>query len=271
MTEPAAILLDDSVLEHLAGLICGDDDRLLYRRAFEIVKFFRSSGWSVPDDLDGAWRRPWTVARLLAGREDGQAMARLVLRLVDRREYLGEEDAHRTVVDRVNSLLAVDGFAVTDTHRRPRLVELVDDNPRPALSEPLELTVRIEDIVSSPEFARQLRGRIDEARRCREAGAPTAAVIMLGSVLEGVLYDVALSRHKVGRAPTDHFESLINLAHESRWVTKDVVDYAHVLRDHRNLVHPKKQWTQAYSPTDKTALIAWNVVVAALSDLAGAT
>jgi hypothetical protein len=93
---------------------------------------------------------------------------------------------------------------------------------------------------------------------------------MLGSVLEGVLYDVPLTRHVAGsKAPTDHLESLINLAHTNRWITTDIVDYAHVLRDHRNLVHPKKQWTQAYSPTDRAALIAWNVVVAALTDLAG--
>ena len=46
---------------------------------------------------------------------------------------------------------------------------------------------------------------------------------------------------------------------------KDVVDYAHVLRDHRNLVHPKKQWTQAYAPESDTVLIAWNVVVAAFA------
>jgi hypothetical protein len=41
-----------------------------------------------------------------------------------------------------------------------------------------------------------------------------------------------------------------------------------VLRNHRNLVHPKKQWTQAYRPTDDAARIAWNVVVGAFNNLA---
>lgn len=91
---------------------------------------------------------------------------------------------------------------------------------------------------------------------------------MLGSLLEGVLYDVALSQHTDGRPPNDHLESLINLAKEKDWLPQDVVDYAHVLRSHRNLVHPKKQLTQGYSPKDGTVRIAWNVVVATLNDLA---
>jgi hypothetical protein len=52
------------------------------------------------------------------------------------------------------------------------------------------------------------------------------------------------------------------------WLPKDVVDYAHVLRNHRNLVHPKKQFTQGYSPKGSTVRIAWNVVVATINDLA---
>jgi hypothetical protein len=269
MTGPALIQLDDAVLERLAAIICGDDDRPFYRRAFEIVKFFHAAGWSVPDEMDGASRRSWTVVQLLERRDDGTALARLVLRLADPREYLDEERAHEQVVDELNELLAIEGFAVVDTRSRPRLVERSTVVPRPAEEEPAELTVNIEEIVSDPEFGAQLRRRLDEAHRCRTSGAPTAAVIMLGSVLEGVLYDVALRRHLAGAIPTDHLESLINLAHTNRWITKDIVDYAHVLRDHRNLVHPKKQWKQAYSPTDRTALIAWNIVVAALTDLAG--
>jgi hypothetical protein len=91
---------------------------------------------------------------------------------------------------------------------------------------------------------------------------------MLGSVLEGVLYDVALSRHTDGPKPTDVLARLIDLAERERWIAKDVTDYAHVLRDHRNLVHPKKQWVGEYEPEDDTVRIAWNVVVAALNDLA---
>ncbi|MEV6823336.1 hypothetical protein [Amycolatopsis sp. NPDC051102] len=33
-------------------------------------------------------------------------------------------------------------------------------------------------------------------------------------------------------------------------------------------MHPKKQFTQGYSPKDSTVRISWNVVVATINDLA---
>lgn len=71
-----------------------------------------------------------------------------------------------------------------------------------------------------------------------------------------------------GPQPKDHLQRLIELAETKGWIAKDVTDYAHVLRDHRNLVHPKKQLVDDYQPEDDTVRIAWNVVVAALNDLA---
>jgi hypothetical protein len=132
---------------------------------------------------------------------------------------------------------------------------------------PLQLTASLTNILSDPDFGLQLRTRLDEAHICWQSGARTAAIIMLGSLLEGVLYDVALAQHAGGPRPTDHLQSLIELAAEKQWIAQDVINYAHVLRNHRNLVHPKKQLTQRYAPDDDTVRIAWNVVVAALNDL----
>lgn len=67
---------------------------------------------------------------------------------------------------------------------------------------------------------------------------------MLGSLLEGVLYDVALNQHKDGQKPDDRLENLINLAKEKGWFAQDVVDYAHVLRNHRNLKRYSKPFSE---------------------------
>lgn len=230
------------------------------------MKFFRAAGWPVPDEMDGPSRRAWTVARLQEGKDDGTALARLVLRLADRREYLDEEVAYGRVLQELNKLLETEGYAVVNERGRPHLVESGQDSPR--MKAPVELTASLTQIVSDREFGDQLRSRLEEAHRCWQSDAPTAAIIMLGSVLEGVRYDVAVNQHVSGKAPTDHLESLINLARDNRWIAKNVVDYAHVLRDHRNLVHPRKQWKQAYAPEDDTVAIAWRVVVAALNELA---
>ncbi|TCP39375.1 hypothetical protein EV191_13023 [Tamaricihabitans halophyticus] len=66
----------------------------------------------------------------------------------------------------------------------------------------------------------------------------------------------------------DHLEKLIAMARDKRWIALEVAQYAEVLRGHHNLVHPRRQWVESYAPEDDIVRIAWNVVVAALNDLA---
>ncbi|MDQ1295823.1 MAG: hypothetical protein QG608_3710 [Actinomycetota bacterium] len=258
--------LDENILDRLADLICGDDEGLKYRTVREIVAFFEAAGWRRVGEVDGG-RRQWVSDLLRQRRRDSDALRRMLIRLADPREYLDDDDVRQKVVKELNQLLAVEGYQIVYTGSRPDLVARTPTMNRPAMQDPARLTARLDVIVSDPDFGRQLKARLDEADICWKSGACIAAIIMLGSALEGVLYDVALARHTGGKPPTDHLETLINLAGRSGWIAQDVIDYAHVLRNHRNLVHPKKQFTQGYSPEEDTVRIAWNVVVAALNDL----
>jgi hypothetical protein len=258
--------LDDNVLDRLGDLICGDESTPHYRTAREISAFFEAAGWRRVGEVEGT-RRTWVVDLLRQRSRDSEALHRLLLRLADPREYLDDDDVRVHVVQDLNQLLAVEGYQILYAGGRPELITQTPTMKRPAMQAPVQLTASLTGIVSDVEFGRQLKSRLDEAYVCWQSGACTAAIIMLGSILEGVLYDVALTRHTEGRRPTDHLETLIDLAKDNRWIAQDVIDYAHVLRIHRNLVHPKKQQTQGYSPEEDTVRIAWNVVVAALNDL----
>ncbi|MGW1341352.1 DUF4145 domain-containing protein [Kribbella sp. NPDC002412] len=258
--------LDDNVLEGIAQLIYGDDLSPRYRRSFEIEKFFKAAGLPV-GEFEG-YRREWTLEQLRAWRHDAAAMRRVVCRLADPREYIGEEDALSAVVTELNKLLALEGFQVTYEVGRPVIASGTRIADRISAPSVAELSVSIAEIVNDEAFGRQLRHRLDEAYACWRSGAPTAALIMLGSLLEGVLYDVALAARADGPAPSDNLQALIEKARNERWIAKDVAEYADVLRNHRNLVHPRKQWKQEYEPKDDSVRIAWNVVVAALNDLA---
>ncbi|NJC73012.1 hypothetical protein HC031_25325 [Planosporangium thailandense] len=265
-TNDVRVELDDNILNRLADLICGDDSTPVYRTGREIGAFFEAAGWRRVGDVDGP-RRQWVLDLLKQRRRDSDALRRLVLRLADPREYLDNDDARLHVVQELNQLLALEGYQVVYVGSRPDLISQTPTMKRPAMQAPAQLTASLTDIVSDPEFGKQLKSRLDEAHTCWKSGACTAAIIMLGSTLEGVLYDVALARHAGGRPPTDNLQELINLAKRNGWIAQDVIDYVDVLRNHRNLVHPKKQYTQRYSPEEDTVRIAWNVVVAALNDL----
>jgi len=265
-----SVTLDDNVLERLASLICGDDDDFLYRQGYELVKFFKAAGLSDVGQFDG-YRRSWTFDQLKRRRKDPDALRAVILRLADPREYLDEDFARVAVVDELNRLLAFEGYQVIYERGRPVLIQHDGASNRFSAQTPAELTASLADIVSDPTFGRQLQQRLDEAHACWKAGAPTAAIIMLGSLLEGVLYDVATNRADFGWKPTDHLQTLIGLARDKKWIAREVAEYADVLRNHRNLVHPKKQLIQSYEPEDDVVRIAWNVVVAALNDLAPPT
>lgn len=128
--------------------------------------------------------------------------------------------------------------------------------------------MNLAEIVEDAPFGAQLTHRLEEARICWENGAHLAAVIMLGSLLQGVLYDFARTHATSAENPDDNLQRLIILAGRRGWVAADVIDYANVLRDHRNLIHPRKQHREGHSPDTDSVRIAWNVVVASLNDLA---
>ncbi|MFC0530819.1 hypothetical protein [Phytohabitans kaempferiae] len=258
--------LDDNVLGRLADLICGDDTTPYYRTGRQITALFEAAGWRRVGEVDGT-RRAWVHDLLRQRRRDSDALHRLLLRLADPREYLDDDEVRTHVVQDLNELLAVEGYQVLYAGGRPKLITQTPTMKRPAMQAPIQLIASLANIVSDADFGRQLKARLDEAFVCWQSGACTAAVIMLGSVMEGVLYDVALARHTEGSQPSDHLQSLIELAAKKRWIAQDVIDYAHVLRNHRNLVHPRKQLREGYAPEDDTVRIAWNVVVAALNDL----
>lgn len=269
MTEDVQVKLDDNVLDEIAELICGDDSTSHYRRGWEIEKFFRSAGWDV-DEFEGG-RRNWAMEQLRERSRDSDAVRGMLLRLADPREYIADDEVRAEVVQALNQLLAVEGYQVVYERGRPRLIAQEPALRRPAMKAPMELTTSLTSIVSDERFGRQLRSRLDEAHTCWSAGASTAAIIMLGSLLEGVLYDLLRTRREGDEKLTDNLKQLIDLAVEKGWIARDVADFAHVLRDYRNLVHPKKQEADSNNPDQDTVRVSWNVVVAALNDLAELT
>lgn len=267
MTEPAfTVRLDDNVLDVVARLICGDDTDY-YRAGYQIAKFFKAAGWGDVGECEGS-RRAWTRDLLEQRRDESEALREVLKRLVDPREYLDNEQDRVEVLAELNRLLAFEGYRLNYQRGRPSLTEQAPAVDRITAQEPATLTVSLADIVSDVEFGIQLQARLDEAHVCWRSGAPTAAIILLGSLLEGVLYDVAVSRHTSGKLPADTLQTLIATARDQKWISREVAEYSDVLRIHRNLVHPKRQWTDSYTPEEDVVRIAWQVVVAALNDLA---
>ncbi len=122
--------------------------------------------------------------------------------------------------------------------------------------------------------------RMREAQRCIENEAWLSAVILCGSVLEGMCLGFGEAQPEVvNRAYTSQYGKTPPRLWEWRlaeWIdvlarvgafSPNVSKFSHALRDFRNFVHPREQLAHDFSPDAHTARIGFQVVVAGADDL----
>ncbi|MFB7465217.1 hypothetical protein ACFCZ1_17295 [Streptomyces sp. NPDC056224] len=264
-------ILDANTLEELARVICGDD-HLYYRKGFEIARFLEHAGWQRVPEYNGEYRMEWTLARLSERREEPTELERVLLRLADPREYLDEPDQLPAVVSAVNAFLVYEGARLENPGGRPRLVACDPSLAHPGSQGPTELSAAMTDLISDRKMAALLQHRLDEARTCYANGAHVAAIIMLGSLLEGVMVHVVRERDasRLGSTSADRvtLDTLIKTCHDAGWIGADVERFCHELRKYRNFVHPRAEIREAHTPDRDTLDMCWPVVNAVLNDLA---
>ena len=128
-----------------------------------------------------------------------------------------------------------------------------------------------------------LKKRWEEIQKCVDIGANLAAIILMGSLLEGFILGVMqknpMIANTASNSPKDpegkvkHFaewrlSQMIDTAHTIGWLQLDVKKFSHALRDFRNLIHPYKQLAIQANPDEDTVNISWLVVQAACNDMA---
>mgnify|MGYP000425955164 CR=1 FL=1 len=138
-------------------------------------------------------------------------------------------------------------------------------------------------LVRDSDLAEVMSNRWKECNRTIEVGAYLSTIILLGSILEGVLLDrvqqypeKANNSSCAPKRPDGSVRTfgewaladLISVSHEQGWLDRDVRDFSSVLRDYRNLVHPREQINKQIYPDEGTCKIAREVVGAAIDDLA---
>jgi hypothetical protein len=131
-------------------------------------------------------------------------------------------------------------------------------------------------------FAPVMEARYIEVDKCISGGAYLAAVILLGSLLEGVLLGVANRNNSlfnqareapkdkdgnVKRFPEWSLSNLIDVAHGTGFLNLDVKKFSHGLRDFRNYIHPYQQSMSQFFPDQDTTQICLQVFRAAMNQI----
>lgn len=279
--------LDDSTLETIAETICGQDGGGFagysspspYRTKPEINHFFSRAGVS-PNGQSST--RKWYVLESLRAFNGSPELERVLLRLASPMEYQSDSDSLHAVVAHLNTALSLEGLELYLDGVTPRLRGRVATAapPKPAFKR--EATPDFHKLVSDSVLANILAFRWDESQRCVEAGAHLAAIVMMGSILEGALLHRVESNIAVANAAKSSpkgkdgkpraiadwgISGLIDVAHEVGWLQGDMKRFSHALRESRNVVHPYIQRLLSEAPDRDTCAICWQVVRAGISDL----
>jgi len=149
-----------------------------------------------------------------------------------------------------------------------------------------EAAIRVPDFASlglDTDVATLLSSRWNEVQKCIDGQAYLAAIILLGSLLECLLFGVLQQRiasvEQCPIAPRDRkteelrdlskwtLSEMIDVAHSLGWIDLDVKKFSGSLREFRNLVHPRKQIEVQTQPDEDTCHISWLVVQAVCNDL----
>lgn len=289
--------LDDTTLEVIAETICGSGDSGTggasygapgpYRSKTEICNFFRRAGVAASGESS---TRKWFALESLQALNQGKngglvpsGISSVLQRLANPLEYRNDSQTLHDVVQHLNHILQSEGLELflngVSPTLRPRTASVPAAKPK-FKSEP---SPDFRLLVSDAQLAEILAFRWAEAQRCVEANAYLSAVIMMGSILEGVLLhkvetNIAVANHAKS-APFDKklgkprpiqdwgLSGLIDVAHELKWLQGDMKRFSHALKESRNVVHPYVQRLYSEVPDIDTCNICWQVVRAGVADL----
>ncbi len=245
--------VDDETIGALADFVCGESGPL-YR-----------AGWAL-NSQPGMLRR-------------------VVLRLADPREYQGDLGKVREAIEGLNRILAIEGYSLGLDGTTPRIHQGVATFAEPADLSHAVPAVDFSRVVDQPLLGNLLADRWREIEICIAAGAPLAAIILMGSVLEGALLAMARSRPEEASrsrsAPKDaagnvrpfndwSLGQLIDVGRDCAWLHAGSSGFANVLRDYRNFIHPVAQLKAGVQIDDGTADICMRVVHKSLDDISKA-
>ena len=256
--------LDPATLDSLADFICGDDETRfpVYRTSSNLTRFFTSVNINAVHD--GSTRKWWTlgVLKQLAPSE----LEKIILRLVDLREYKGSKEKLGIAVRTMNDILVMDNLGIDFVLSRPILtdaapinIDMSDLTKVPiATDESSFLKQQFSDDIDLGELKLDavitgfLQARVDEVQACPRDKVPLGTIFLLGSTLEGILIAVATKNlpnfMTAKAAPKDKsgailkvydwkLSQLIDVAQELDLLKLDVKKFSHELRDFRNYIH----------------------------------
>lgn len=281
--------LSKRTLEELRNIINGDDG-LIYRKGYELVDFFNDLGFhdTYGQGFPSRWIYTDEKLQAINGTPELDKCIKKTFAVID---YVGRIDQLDKAIAEFNQYLAFDKWQVirdNDQITFKKLDRVIVDTPKKGALSPEDeflkrtFTVDTSQLGLDPTITDIISKRLYEAEACVRHDASLSAVIMIGSILEGILLGIASSHPRLFNqahcAPKDEngnirkfpdwtLNNLIDAASEIGFLKQDVKKFSHVVRDFRNYIHPYSQMSSGFTPDKQTAMICLQVLKAAINQI----
>lgn len=284
--------LCDKTLEQLR-IIINSDGTVDHRKGFELVSFFNKLGFHdvyKPGDFPSRWKYTDEKLQKINGTPELDKCIRNTFAVVN---YVGRVAELDTLIANFNRYLSFDKWSVVRENEVitfKRLDKVVVDNGKNVTADMKEadflkiaFDVNVDLLGLDSSVGEVIKQRLKEVEVCIGVEAPLASILLIGSIMEGILLGMATSYPKLFNqspsAPKDKdtgkvqpfqnwtLNSYIDVASEIGLLKQDVKKFSHIVRDFRNYIHPYEQMSSRFSPDKQTALICFQVLKAAISQI----
>lgn len=284
------MFLCEKSIEKLRIIINGDDTTD-YKSGPNLVSFFNKLGF---DDCYGpGFPSRWIFTEHKLNEINGtKKLENCIKAIFAVNNYIGRIDYLDSLIFEFNQYLAFDKLKVVRDNEKI-LIENLDriiissDKEQSNISEKeflqLEFDKSLDDIGLNYNINEILKNRMVEAESNIKIGCSLSAIILIGSIAEGVLLGVATKYPRIfnmaNSAPTNRndgrvkpfnawtLNNFIDVAYELDIIHEDVKKFSHVLREFRNYIHPYQQLCSKFEPDIDTAAICLQVLKAIVTQV----
>ena len=283
--------LNRKTLEKLRDIVNGDGTAD-YRKGYELVNFFNELGFNdvYAQGFPSRWVYTDEKLQQINGTPELDKCIRNTFAVVN---YIGRIAELDALITDFNQYMAFDKWQVVrdnDTITFKRLDKVVVDSGKSDSAEIKEdeflkmtFNVNVDSIGLDPNVSEIIKLRLKEVETCISGEAPLASILLIGSIMEGILLGMATTypqqfnqapsapkdkdTGKVRTFPNWTLNNYIDVAFEVGLLKQDVKKFSHVVRDFRNYIHPYEQMSSQFCPDKQTALICFQVLKAAISQI----
>lgn len=285
------MLLSAKTLEKLRNIINGDNTAD-YRKGYELVSFFNQLGFSdvYAQGFPSRWAYTDDKLQKINGTPELDKCIRNTFAVVNFIGRIAELDA---LITDFNQYLAFDKWSVVrdnDTITFKRLDKVIVDSGKSTTTDVKEdeflkmtFNVNVDLLGLDSNVSEVIKLRLKEVEACISSEAPLASILLIGSIMEGILLGMATTypqkfnqapsapkdkdTGKVRTFPNWTLNNFIDVAYDVGLLKQDVKKFSHVVRDFRNFIHPYEQMSSRFFPDKQTALICFQVLKAAISQI----